>query len=148
MIQVNIRKAVSTDMRAVLELVRELAVYEKAPDAVTADLDLYARSFAEGLFEALVAETDAGIVGTAIFYPRFSTWKGPMLHLEDFIVKRALRGQGIGTALFDRFLETARERDAKMVIFQVLNWNTPAMNFYDKYDVVYDKEWIDAKIYF
>ncbi|MDX1407645.1 MAG: GNAT family N-acetyltransferase [Saprospiraceae bacterium] len=144
----TVRDARLDDIPAVLDLVRELAVYEKAPQAVTASLDTYRTCFQEGVYRALVAEADAGIVGTAIYYPTFSTWKGRMMYLEDFIVTEAQRGQGIGLLLFNAFLDRAKEAGAILCKWQVLHWNEPAIRFYERLPVIFDDEWIDVKYYF
>ena len=143
-----IRKARPDDLPAVVSLVYELAEYEKEPHMMTADLETYQRSYHAGDFEAFVAEVGGHVVGIAIYYQRFSTWKGPMLHLEDFIVTEPMRGRGIGKLLFERFLEEGRQRGSALCIWHVLDWNAPAINFYDKYDVVYDKDWYGVKYYF
>lgn len=145
---VHIRKARKADIPAILDLVKELAVFERAGDQVTADLDMYRASFEAGHFSALVAQVSDVIAGTAIYYPTFSTWRGPMLHLEDFIVRADFRNRGIGGQLFERFLEEARESGAVMCKWQVLDWNRDAIRFYERYPVVFDGAWIDVKYYF
>ncbi|MDX1478613.1 MAG: GNAT family N-acetyltransferase [Saprospiraceae bacterium] len=143
-----VRPATISDMAEVLKLVRELAEYERAPAAVTATLETYQTCFRDGVFASLVAESAEGIVGTAIYYQTFSTWKGPMMYLEDFVVSEAYRGQGIGMQLFDAFITEARAAGAVMCKWQVLHWNAPAIRFYKRLPVVFDEEWIDVKYYF
>ncbi len=142
-----IRPAHYNDMASVLQLVRELAEYEKAPEAVTADLSTYHQAFEEGVFDCIVAELAGAVVGTCIFYDTFSTWKGKMLYLEDFVVSQALRGHGVGRQLFEEVINIARDRQCVVLKWQVLDWNQPAINFYKKYDVEFDKEWWNGKMY-
>ena len=145
---VSIRKARKEDMSAIHALVRELAEYEKGLHRVTTTPDSYLKDFNEGVFDAFVAEVDGEIVGMALYYMNFSTWRGKMMYLEDFVVKESMRGHGIGAMLFDAFLEESKRQGCTMVKWQVLRWNEPALNFYKKYDVVLDDEWVDGKIYF
>ena len=135
-------------MEAIHALVRELAEYEKGLHRVTTTPESYRKDFEEKVFDAYVAEVDGEIVGMALYYMNFSTWRGKMMYLEDFIVKETMRGHGIGAKLFDAFLEEAKRQGCTMVKWQVLKWNEPAIHFYNKYDVVYDDEWLDGKIYF
>ena len=143
-----IRSARLEDMAAILSLVKELAEYERSPQSVTATLETYQEDFREGYFKALVAELDGEIVGMALYYPVFSTWRGRMMYLEDFIVRETLRGSGIGKLLFDAFIEKAKLARSILCKLQVLRWNEPAINFYKKYDVILDDEWVDVKLYF
>ncbi|HNR07351.1 MAG TPA: GNAT family N-acetyltransferase [Saprospiraceae bacterium] len=143
-----VRKASLEDLASLLDLVRELAVYEKAPEAVTATLQDYEKNYLEGVFDALVAvDREGAIVGTAIYYVCFSTWKGRMLYLEDFVVKESLRGLGTGRLLFDALLQEAVNLDCRLVKWQVLEWNEPALNFYGKYQAIIEKEWWNGKIF-
>lgn len=142
-----IRKATDADLPRILELVYELAVYERAPEMVTAGLDTYSSSFKKGHFDALVAILAGEIVGTAIYYRRFSTWRGPFLYLEDFIVTESMRRRGIGKLLFEAFLDEARKMGFHFCLWSVLEWNETAINFYNKYDVIYDKEWYNVKLF-
>ncbi len=143
-----IRKAQRNDIGAIIALVRELAIYEHSEHKMTAGPSVYAHAFDAGQFEAFVAELDSKIVGIAIYYCRFSTWKGPILFLEDFVVSAQHRRIGIGKLLFERFVHEARERKYAMCMWQVLDWNKPAIAFYDKYDVQYEDCWLDVKMYF
>ncbi len=143
----QIRKAAERDIPAIHALVRELAEYERGLDKVTTTPESYLKDFNEEVFEALVAERDGIIVGMALYFLVFSTWRGRMLYLEDFVVKESERGTGIGKMLFEAFMEEAKRQDVALVKWQVLNWNEPAINFYKKYDTVFDDEWIDGKIY-
>lgn len=135
-------------MAAIHHLVRQLAIYEKAPEAHVATVADYERDFLDGKFESIVAEEDGVVVGMVLFYDAYSTWKGRMLYLDDFVVAEERRGAGIGKLLFEAFLDEARKRGCKLAKWQVLDWNEPAINFYQKYPVFFDKEWIDVKIPF
>jgi GNAT superfamily N-acetyltransferase len=141
-----IRTAVFNDLEAILSLVQELARYEKAPDEVWVNIADYRQGFIEGIFEAIVAELDGEIAGTCVYYLTWSTWKGRMLYLEDFVVSEFHRRCGIGQALFDAFINRARELDCTLVKWQVLDWNTPALNFYRKNGALIEKDWWNGKI--
>lgn len=143
-----IREAGAADLASILQLVRELAEYEKGLEKVSASMATYQEAFASGYFEALVAEVDNEITGMALYYKAFSTWKGRMMYLEDFVVREKFRGSGIGKLLFEAFLEKAKEAKSVLCKWQVLRWNEPAINFYKKYDTVFDDEWVDVKMYF
>lgn len=128
----TIRKGEKKDMPSVLGLINELAVFEKEPDAVKITVDdLLKNGFKEKPeFNVLVAEFEGVIVGMALFYNRFSTWDGQSLHLEDLIVTEEYRGKGVGKALYDKVLEFAFASGKKRVEWVVLDWNTPAVEFY------------------
>lgn len=128
----SIRKAKASDMDAVLELVHELALFEKEPNAVVVTKEILIKDgFGQTpLFSCFVAEVDHQIVGMALGYPRYSTWKGATLHLEDLIVTASFRGKGIGSALFSTFIIFANEQGVKRVEWAVLDWNTTAIDFY------------------
>lgn len=145
--EITVRKATKKDLEAIYGLVKELAVYENEPEAVTATLENYQNDFAEGVFEANVAIDGEKIVGTTIYYVSYSTWKGKMLYLEDFVVKEAYRKKGVGQLLFDAFLAVAKEKKAVMVKWQVLDWNEPALNFYEKNNAIIEKNWWSGKIF-
>jgi len=144
----SIRKANVNDLKAIYDLVLELAVYEKEPDAVTATLADYEENFNAHVFQAIVAEHQGKIMGTCIYYITWSTWKGRMVYLEDFVVTETYRKKGIGQLLFDQFLVEAREMNATMVKWQVLDWNDPAIRFYEKNQAIIEKEWWNGKIIF
>ena len=131
-----------------LELIRELARYEKAPDAVTVSLDEFidAGFGSQPVWEAFVAEADGIIVGMSLFYIRYSTWKGRRLYLEDLIVTERMRGQGIGKKLFDETLRLSRHRQYAGMYWQVLDWNEPAIKFYQQYGATFDAEWLNVSI--
>jgi GNAT superfamily N-acetyltransferase len=143
----NIRRALREDCPAMLELVRELALYEKAPQEVTVDPQHFEESgFGPNpVWWALVAEDEAGlVVGFALYYIRYSTWKGQVMYLEDILVTEKMRGKGIGSMLVDRLIAEARERGFRRIVWQVLEWNEPAINFYKKYNAQFDPEWINV----
>lgn len=143
---VFIRPAVREDCPRMLELVHELAVYERAPDEVTVTLGHFIESgFGQKpVWWAFVAEEDGIILGFALYYIRYSTWKGQRMYLEDIIVTGASRGKGIGTLLMDTLINACREKGFTGITWQVLNWNTPALNFYEKYKARFDNEWING----
>ena len=148
MINTQIRFAQRSDLQAIIGLVNELAIFEKEAHAVTATIQDYQEAFDRGLIHAFVAEIESRIVGMALFYNSFSTWKGNMLHLEDFIVKEAYRNQGIGSKLFDRLILEAQNRQCRILKWQVLHWNQNAIRFYKRKQSVLDKKWWDMKLYF
>ena len=145
---VQIRKMRVEDIPGIHALVRELAEYERGLHKVTTTPESYLRDFENEIFDAYVAEADGEIVGMALYFMAFSTWRGRMLYLEDFIVRESMRGAGIGKLLFDAFLEEARKQDVALVKWQVLEWNEPGINFYRKYPrVEFDGEWVDCKLF-
>ena len=144
----NIRFAESADLEAIRDLVIELAIFEKEPEAVIATNEDYLKAYKSGLIKVLVAEIDADIVGMALFYDTFSTWKGKMLYLEDFVVKEAHRSAGIGKQLFDATLAYAQMSGCKLIKWQVLDWNERAINFYEREGATIEREWWNGKIIF
>lgn len=149
--QVNIRKAVKEDCTRMMELINELALYEKAPEEVTVTLDHFVETgFGEQpIWWAFVAEADGIVHGFALWYIRYSTWKGSRLYLEDLLVTEKMRGMGIGKLLFDRLIEEAKEKKYSGMMWQVLDWNQPAINFYKKYPGVnIDKGWLNCNLNF
>ena len=147
--EIKIRNAVKEDCTRLLELVQELATYEKAPKEVTVTIEHFIESgFGEKpVWWAFVAEADKKIVGFALYYIRFSTWKGQAMYLEDILVTNEMRGKGIGKLLFDRLIDEAKEKKFNRVIWQVLDWNEPAINFYKKYNADIDGSWLNCSIY-
>lgn len=129
-----IRKATQKDMPFVLELIQELATFEKEPDAVVVTVnDLICDGFAENpLFHCYVAEKENTIIGMALFYYRYSTWKGKTIHLEDLIVKADQRGTGAGFALYKEIIKQGKKDKVRRIEWNVLDWNTPAIDFYEK----------------
>jgi len=144
----EIRKGKQEDIKGVFQLVNELAEFEKAPDEVVTTEKEYRQLYKDGLFELLVAEAEDQIVGIALFYYTFSTWKGKMLYLEDFVVRKSHRNQGIGKALFDATIHEAKNADCALMKWQVLDWNEKAIQFYEKYDCIFDKGWWNGKLFF
>ncbi len=141
-----IRKAQISDLKDIYSLVKELAVYENEPDAVTATLEDYKSDFKNGVFESQVAQFDGKIVGMIIYYMTYSTWKGKMLYLEDFVVNQQYRNLGIGQYLFDAFLQEGHAKGARLVKWQVLDWNQPALAFYEKNKAIIEKNWWNGKL--
>ena len=138
-----IRNATKSDMPSVLELIKELAVFEKEPEAVvvTAE-DLVRDGFSENpLFECFVAEEKNKIIGMALYYYRFSTWKGKTIHLEDLIVKEDKRGTGAGFALYTEIIKKGKAENVRRIEWNVLDWNTPAIDFYKKSGANVLKDW-------
>lgn len=148
--EITIRKAVQEDCTAMLQLIHELAEYEKAPEQVTVTLEHFITSgFGPSpVWWAFVAEQDGVITGMALYYIRYSTWKGQRMYLEDIIVNEAMRGKGIGAKLMDRLIEECKEKNFSGMMWQVLDWNEPAINFYKKYNANFDGEWINCSINF
>lgn len=147
--EVKIRRAIKEDGEAMMQLVKELALYEKAPQEVTVDFDHFIESgFGEKpVWWAFIAEVDQKVIGFALYYIRYSTWKGQRLYLEDILVTEPFRGKGIGQLLFDRLIEEAKEKKLSAMVWQVLEWNEPAINFYKKYDgVSFDSEWVNCSL--
>jgi len=130
-------------------LIQELAAYERAPDEVTVTLDHFTESGfgKQPVWWAFVAEVDEVIVGFALYYIRYSTWKGQAMYLEDILITNEMRGKGIGKLLFDRLIEEAKEKKFNRIIWQVLDWNEPAINFYRKYNADFDASWVNCSIY-
>ncbi|HPS46306.1 MAG TPA: GNAT family N-acetyltransferase [Bacteroidales bacterium] len=145
---INLRKANESDIPAVISLIKELALYEKAPQEVTiTEEDLKKDGFGNNpVFEIILAENKNEIVGMAFFYISYSTWKGKCIYLEDIIVKQAFRGNKIGKQLFESVIVKAKEIGAKRMQWQVLEWNTPAINFYKKYNAGLDQTWVNGRL--
>ena len=139
----NIRLALQKDMPQVLKLIQELALFENEPDEVEVTVAvLEDEGFGKNpLFTCFVAEIDYKIVGAALIYFRFSTWKGRTLHLEDLIVEESKRGQGVGEALYKQVMQFAFDRGLKRVAWDVLDWNTGAIRFYERSGAVVKEEW-------
>jgi len=146
--QINLRVAVKGDCPRLLELVHELAVFEKAPEEVTVTLEEFEEAgFGDKpVWKTFVAEVDGVIVGFALYYIRYSTWKGCRMYLEDLIVTESWRGKGVGKILFDRLIIEAREMGFNGMSWQVLDWNEPAIKFYKKYEAALDGSWINGSL--
>ena len=145
-----IRKATRTDCARMMELIQELAVYEKAPDEVTVSLSHFEESGfgANPVWWAFVAEVHGVVIGMALYYVRYSTWKGQRMYLEDILVTEEMRGKKIGSLLFDALIKEAKEKGFNGMNWQVLEWNEPAINFYKKYNASFDPEWVNCSIVF
>lgn len=148
MTDITIRAGRKEDLPRVLELIKELAEYERAPHEVT---NTVARLEEDGfgshpVYGFFVAEKENNIIGLSLYYWRYSTWKGKRLYLEDIIVTESQRGQGTGKALFDRTMEKALEEKCTGMMWQVLDWNEPAINFYKKYGAKLDDGWINCNL--
>lgn len=142
-----IRKGKKEDLAEVLGLIKELAIYEKEPDAVICTVETMEKDgFGNNaIFEFFVAEKDGQILGTALFYFKYSTWKGRCLYLEDIVVSEDHRNKGIGSKLFKAVKEVAQNLKLKRMEWQVLEWNEPAINFYKKHKALVDPEWLNVK---
>jgi GNAT superfamily N-acetyltransferase len=156
----QIRKATKEDCPAIMQLIQELAEYEKEPHAVTVTMEHFIESgFGEKpVWEAFVATLPHPsplngegemVVGFALYYIRYSTWKGQRMYLEDLLVTDAMRGQGVGKLLMDTLIEECKAKKYSGLVWQVLDWNEPAINFYKKYEgVKFDGEWVNCRIDF
>jgi len=145
---IRIREAVKEDCPRLLELIRELAEFEKAPNEVTVTMDHFQQSgFGKNpVWWAFVAEVEDRVEGFAMYYIRYSTWKGQRMYLEDLIVTERMRGKGLGTLLFERLVEEAKEKNWTGIVWQVLEWNEPAISFYQKYNTTFDAEWVNCSL--
>jgi len=143
-----IRRAISSDCPRMMELVQELADFEKAPLEVTVSLEHFTESGfgVQPVWWAFVAESNGVIHGFALYYIRYSTWKGQTMYLEDILVTEAMRGKGLGKLLFNRLIEEAKEKHLPRIAWQVLEWNEPAINFYKKYGAAFDPEWVNCSM--
>lgn len=145
---ITVRRATKEDCPRLMELVRELALYEKAPQEVTVSLQHFEESgFGPNpVWWAFCAEIDGVVQGFALYYIRYSTWKGQAMYLEDILVTESMRGKGLGKLLFDALIAEAKEKQFKRIVWQVLEWNEPAINFYKKYNANFDPEWVNCSI--
>ena len=150
-VDIQIRKAIQADCESIMALVHELAVYEKAPDEVTVSMEHFLQSGfgVNPVWEAFVAEHDGKVIGFALFYIRYSTWKGQRMYLEDLLVTDSMRGKGAGKLLFDKLIEECKNKKYSGLVWQVLDWNEPAINFYKNYEgVKIENEWLNCSINF
>jgi GNAT superfamily N-acetyltransferase len=145
----QIRAALPGDEQAIFELIYALAIYEKAPEQVTnSAAQLRIDLFEDPICSAFVAEDKGQIIGFALYYISYSTWKGRCLYLEDFFVIPEKRKQGIGEQLFHVIIDKAKELGVKRMDWQVLEWNQPAIDFYNKHQAILDGEWINGRFFF
>ena len=146
--EIEIRKGEKKDIPQVLELIKELALYERAPNEVITSVEQMERDgFGEdAVFRFLVAESEKKIIGIALYYTAYSTWKGKYIYLDDLIVTEKLRRSGTGKLLFDALVKETQREGANQLRWHVLEWNTPAINFYKKYNATLDPEWITGKL--
>jgi len=148
---IMIRKAAKEDCQQIMDLVHELANYEKLAGEITVSFDHFVKSgFGENpIWWAIVAENEDKIIGFSLYYIRFSTWKGQRMYLEDLLVTEKMRGKGIGKLLFDELIKEAKEKSLSGIAWQVLDWNEPAINFYKKLgDVDITSGWLNASLNF
>lgn len=147
-VSITLRQAEKADMPAVLQLIKELAAFEKAPQEVTITLgQLEEDGFGDNpIFKVLLAEADKQVVGMALYHYSYSTWKGKCLYLEDLVVSEAWRGKGVGTILLQSLTDIARKEEAKRLHWQVLDWNEPAIKLYQKMGAIMEPEWVNCKL--
>jgi GNAT superfamily N-acetyltransferase len=147
---IKIRPALKEDCERMMELIHELAVYEKAPEQVIVSFDHFMESGfgINPVWWALVAEVDGKVEGMALYYIRYSTWKGQRMYLEDLVIAENMRGHKIGTLLFNALIQEAKLKKFKGMNWQALDWNEPALNFYRKYNSSFDPEWVNCSIDF
>lgn len=143
-----LRRAVKEDCPRLLELVNELALFERAPEEVTVTLEHFIESGfgASPVWWAFVVCVEGRVEGFALYYIRYSTWKGQRMYLEDLIVTEKMRGRGLGKLLFDRLLEEAKEKGMRGMVWQVLDWNEPAIQFYKKYNARFEPGWVTCSV--
>ena len=146
--EIKIRRAVREDCPRMLELVHELATFERAPDEVTVTLEHFEESGfgSNPVYWAFVAEESGKIVAFALYYIRYSTWKGQRMYLEDILVTESHRGRKIGQLLMEKLIEEAKEKKLNGISWQVLEWNEPAIKFYSRYNPAFDAEWINCSM--
>ena len=144
---IKIRPATAADVPALHGLVAQLAAYVNASDQFTATVAAYAKDFEEGFYRALVAEDDGKVIGMALYYFVYSTWKGRMIYLEDFVLEPTYRRRGIGQQLWDGLLDVGRQRDCKLLKWQIVETNTEALKFYAAQDAIIEEDWLNGKLF-
>ena len=142
----QIRIAEESDMHEVHRLVNELAVYEKAPEEHWQTPEGYVRDYRSNAFECDLLELGGEVIGLLLYFEAYSTWKGRTLYLDDFIITDKYRRMGFGEMLFQHFLKVAKKKNVVLIHWQVLEWNTPAIEFYKKYHSDFDQEWVNVKM--
>ena len=143
--QITITPAKDKDFPSIINLVKELALFEKAPEAVTVTEEEYLNDWRKGLFQIRLAKLQDEIIGMALYYNAYSSWKGRMLYLDDLIVTEKHRGCGVGALLLNAVIEEARKLNARLVKWQVLDWNTNAVDFYNKKGAEVEEGWWNVK---
>jgi GNAT superfamily N-acetyltransferase len=144
-----IRKAERKDVVAIYSLIKELAEYEKAPNEVSNTVEILEYDlFDDTICDAIVAEDKGEVVGFALYYTSYSTWKGRSMYLEDFYVTENMRGKGLGQKLFDEVIAEAKRRKVQRMDWQVLEWNQIALDFYNKNGALLDPEWLNGRMFF
>lgn len=145
-----VREARKEDCPRIFQLIKDLAHYEKSPEEVTVSLVHFEKSGfgSHPVWWAYVVEIDNIIRGFALYYIRYSTWKGQRMYLEDFYVDPEFRGYGIGALLFEKLIEVAKKQQFNGIVWQALEWNEPALNFYRKYNAKFDNEWVNCSLDF
>lgn len=145
---IKLRKGILEDIPEIMALVKELAIFEKAEEEMIATTEMYNQAIKEKLFDLFVATVDGKIAGMMLYYYGFSTWKGKMLYLEDFVVSADQRSGGIGQKLFDQLLLEAKDKGCTMIKWQVIDWNKDAIRFYERQSAKVETEWYNCKIIF
>lgn len=146
--KILIRTGTKEDLGSVFSLVKVLADFEKAADAVQTSPEIYLHDFEKGWFETIIAESEeCGIIGMALFFQSYSTWKGKMIYLDDLVIEPAYRSRGIGSILLDALIEESRMRGAFILKWQVLDWNEDAIRFYKRKNVIMEDEWLNCKLF-
>ena len=143
---IHIRKGTADDCDGLLKLIKELATFEKAPDEVEVTTEELQQDFSDKVFDFFVATLDGEIVGIALYFIKYSTWKGKCIYLDDIVVKENSRSKGIGKLLFDEIVRKAQQMGVRKIDWQVLNWNERAIKFYRRFNAKFDDEWINCKL--
>ncbi len=143
---IELRRGVQADLPSVLSFIEQLAIFEREPHAVEVSIEELKSDFRAQKFDFFVAELSSEIVGIALFYERYSTWKGSYIHLEDLIVKEEIRGKGIGRMLLEAIIAESKKRKARRLGWEVLDWNTPAVKFYESIGASIEKEWLQCRM--
>lgn len=142
----NIRRGIVNDCAGLLALIKELAAYEKAPLEVEVTVEELQEDFKEKVFDFFVAIHENEVIGIALFFIKYSTWKGKCIYLDDIVVKENMRGKRIGKLLFDEIVKEAKRLNVRKIDWQVLDWNEPAIGFYKRFNAHFDGEWINCKL--
>ena len=141
-----VRPALAADLAHVHRLIVELAAYERAGNEVTLSLDTFTQDFMAARFEVTVAVNHDEVIGMALHHPRYSTWKGVTWYLEDLVVTESWRGKGVGKALFNEVVAVAQRRNAHRLEWQVLDWNAPAIGFYERLGASVSSDWLNGRL--